>query len=151
MLQGSTQEKEQASLVLQEVLEAARIVAVMLSPIVPALARLIYLQLGYTNQQFEALTWQDASWGGEACFGHAFFRLPCLFFLLSAWLAEWSVVLAKLAIIGCFACCWVVCRHCLFIVSRFACWLLWSDLPVDFTACLAVHFVDWNSLCFLLP
>lgn len=71
MLQGSAQDKEQAGMVLQEVLEAARIVAVMLSPIVPALARLIYLQLGFTDQHFEALTWQDAHWGGEAHIGNA--------------------------------------------------------------------------------
>lgn len=65
MLQGSEEEKEEAGLVLLEVLEAARVVAVMLSPIVPALARLVYLQLGYTDQQFESLTWQDAHWGGN--------------------------------------------------------------------------------------
>lgn len=74
MVQGSAEQKEQAGMVLLEVLEAARMVAVMLSPIVPALARLIYLQLGFTDQQFEALTWQDAHWGGEACFG----LLACL-------------------------------------------------------------------------
>ena len=64
-LQGSTEEKEQASLVLLEVLEAARIVAVMLSPIAPALARLVYLQLGFNDQDFDSLTWDDAHWGGE--------------------------------------------------------------------------------------
>lgn len=61
---GSAEEKEQASMVLQEVLEAARVVAVMLCPIVPSFARLIYLQLGFTDQQFEDLTWEDAQWGG---------------------------------------------------------------------------------------
>ena len=64
MLQGNEEEKAEAGMVLLEVLEAARVVAVMLSPIVPALARLVYLQLGHTNQQFESLTWQDAQWGG---------------------------------------------------------------------------------------
>lgn len=68
---------------LQEVLEAARVVAVMLSPIVPALARLIYLQLGYNDQQFEALTWQDAHWGGDTCFCTAFL-LGLLVLLLAA-------------------------------------------------------------------
>ena len=82
MVQGSAEQKEQAGMVLLEVLEAARMVAVMLSPIVPALARLIYLQLGFTDQQFEALTWQDALWGGEACCG----------------------LLACLVVAGCFAC-----------------------------------------------
>ena len=120
MLQGSAEEKEQAGLVLQEVLEAARIVAVMLSPIVPALARLIYLQLGYSDQQFEALTWQHAHWGGETCFGAAF--LPDLLVLLfAALLAEccWRVCLLI----------WVVRRHCLCVVGPFACLFLWSDLP----------------------
>lgn len=73
-------------MVLQEVLEAARVVAVMLNPIVPALARLIYLQLGFSDQQFEALTWEDAQWGGETCLGHVtmfsvvwrLLWLPCL-------------------------------------------------------------------------
>lgn len=61
---GSTEEKEQASLVLLEVLEAARVVAVMLTPIAPALARLVYLQLGFSDQEFDTLTWADAQWGG---------------------------------------------------------------------------------------
>ena len=74
-------------MVLLEVLEAARVVAVMLTPVVPALARLIYLQLGFTDQQYEALTWEDTQWGGKACFGHcdACFLL-CLFGLLLVWL-----------------------------------------------------------------
>ena len=66
-MQGSPEEKEQASLVLLEVLEAARVVAVMLNPIAPALARLVYLQLGFSDQQFESLTWADAQWGGKLC------------------------------------------------------------------------------------
>jgi len=51
--------------VLLEVLEAARVVAVMLTPIAPALARLVYLQLGFSDQEFETLTWADAQWGGK--------------------------------------------------------------------------------------
>ena len=67
-MKGSAEAKEQASLVLLEVLEAARVVAVMLTPIAPALARLVYLQLGFSDQEFETLTWADAQWGG---------KLPC--------------------------------------------------------------------------
>ena len=69
-MQGSPEEKEQASLVLLEVLEAARVVAVMLTPIAPALARLVYLQLGFSHQQFETLTWADAEWGGNLLCNH---------------------------------------------------------------------------------
>ena len=50
---------------LLEVLEAARIVAIMLSPVAPALARLIYLQLGFSDEDFANLSWQDTQWGGE--------------------------------------------------------------------------------------
>ena len=64
-LQGSPGEKEQAGLVLLEVLEAARVVAVMLTPIAPSLARLIQLQLGYTHRDIDLVTWADAEWGGE--------------------------------------------------------------------------------------
>ena len=69
-MQGSPEEKEQASLVLLEVLEAARVVAVMLTPIAPALARLVYLQLGFTDQEFESLTWADVQWGGKLLCKH---------------------------------------------------------------------------------
>ena len=69
-MQGSPEEKEQASLVLLEVLEAARVVAVMLTPVAPALARLVYLQLGFTDQEFEALTWANAQWGGKLLCKH---------------------------------------------------------------------------------
>ena len=101
MLQGSEEEKEQAGMVLQEVLEAARVVAVMLTPVVPALARLIYLQLGFTDQQFEALTWEDAQWGGKTCFGQCdgAFCCVCLVGCCS----------------GCFAC---------FALLAVACWLM---------------------------
>ena len=64
-MQGSSEEKEEASLVLLEVLDAARVVAVMLAPITPALANLVYQQLGFTDQHFESLTWADTQWGGE--------------------------------------------------------------------------------------
>ena len=68
-MQGTDAEKEQAGLVLLEVLEAARIVAIMLSPIAPALARLVYLQLGFSDADFEALSWKDSQWGGETLRG----------------------------------------------------------------------------------
>ena len=66
MLQGSAEDKALAGLVLLEVLEATRVAAVMLIPVVPSLARLVYQQLGYADLQFEALKWEDAQWGGEA-------------------------------------------------------------------------------------
>ncbi len=69
-MQGSPEEKEQASFVLLEVLEAARVVAVMLTPVAPALARLVYLQLGFSDQGFETLTWADAQWGGKLLCKH---------------------------------------------------------------------------------
>ena len=65
-LQGSADEKEQAALELLEVLEAVRVVAVLLSPITPALSRIIYQQLGYTDADFQAVSWADTQWGGES-------------------------------------------------------------------------------------
>lgn len=76
-MQGSSEEKEQASLVLLEVLEAARIVAVMLAPITPALARLVYQQLGFSDQHFESLTWADTQWGGELAYQDSSFCKMC--------------------------------------------------------------------------
>ena len=64
-VQGSAEEKQQAALELLEVLEAVRVVAVFLSPITPALSRLIYQQLGYTDADFQAVSWADTQWGGE--------------------------------------------------------------------------------------
>lgn len=64
-MQGSADDKQQAALELLEVMEAVRIVAVLLSPITPGLARLVYQQLGYSDADFEAVSWADAQWGGE--------------------------------------------------------------------------------------
>ena len=65
-MQGSAEEKKQAALELLEVLEAVRVVAVLLSPITPALSRVIYQQLGYTDAHFQAVSWADTQWGGES-------------------------------------------------------------------------------------
>ena len=125
VLQGSAEDKEQAGLVLQEVLEAARIVAVMLSPVVPALARLIYLQLGYNDQQFETLTWQDAHWGGDTCSGIALL-LGLLVLVLAcagACACRCYRLLCLLSVVGCFA--------CLCVWSAGIAFLLLVNLPAD--------------------
>nr|GMC59286.1 methionine--tRNA ligase, chloroplastic/mitochondrial [Ipomoea batatas] len=46
------------------VLEAVRIIAVALSPVTPSLSFRIYTQLGYTEDQFCAVTWSHTAWGG---------------------------------------------------------------------------------------
>eukprot|EP01018_Ginkgo_biloba_P020290 Gb_24980 [translate_table: standard] len=46
------------------ILEAVRIIAVALSPIAPALCERIYLQLGYTQDEFLSISWGDTKWGG---------------------------------------------------------------------------------------
>ena len=48
-------------------LEAVRIVAVMLSPITPALAQRVYLQLGFSEAEAGSLRWEHAQWGGKSC------------------------------------------------------------------------------------
>ncbi|CAM6127746.1 unnamed protein product [Calypogeia fissa] len=55
---------DEAALVLTVVLEVVRIVAVGLSPVVPELCRRIYLQLGYSDEDFRALSWENTEWGG---------------------------------------------------------------------------------------
>ena len=67
---GSEEDKAAAAAVLVAVLEAVRVVAVLLSPVTPGLSSRIYQQLGFTQQQFEALTWADAEWGALQA-GHA--------------------------------------------------------------------------------
>jgi methionyl-tRNA synthetase len=42
---------------LTAVLEAVRILAVALSPVIPALCGRIYSQLGYSKADFESLSW----------------------------------------------------------------------------------------------
>ncbi|GJU90921.1 methionine--tRNA ligase, chloroplastic/mitochondrial [Tanacetum coccineum] len=46
------------------ILEAMRIIAVTLSPVTPKLCQSIYRQLGYTEEQFNAVAWSDTKWGG---------------------------------------------------------------------------------------
>ncbi|KAL6498953.1 hypothetical protein OROGR_028131 [Orobanche gracilis] len=55
---------ETASKDIVNVLEAMRIVAIAISPITPSLALRIYTQLGYSQHQFNAATWNDTRWGG---------------------------------------------------------------------------------------
>uniref|UniRef100_A0A1D1YY76 methionine--tRNA ligase n=2 Tax=Anthurium amnicola TaxID=1678845 RepID=A0A1D1YY76_9ARAE len=59
---GPSSETAKKDLVI--ILEAMRIVAVALSPIVPGLCLRIYSQLGYSKDKFEAVTWSDTRWGG---------------------------------------------------------------------------------------
>ncbi|PIN15404.1 Methionyl-tRNA synthetase [Handroanthus impetiginosus] len=55
---------ETAAKELVIVLEAIRIVAIALSPITPRLSLRIYTQLGYSEDQFNAITWRETKWGG---------------------------------------------------------------------------------------
>ncbi|CAM6034547.1 unnamed protein product [Sphagnum compactum] len=54
----------EASQDLTAVLEAVRILAVALSPVIPELCGRIYSQLGYSKADFESLSWVDTQWGG---------------------------------------------------------------------------------------
>ena len=60
---GSDEQKVEAAAVLAAVLEAVRVVAVLLSPVTPSLSSRIYQQLGFSQEQFEALSWADTDWG----------------------------------------------------------------------------------------
>ncbi|CAI9762739.1 unnamed protein product [Fraxinus pennsylvanica] len=42
-------------------------IAIALSPITPSLCLRIYTQLGYSEDQFKAVTWNDTKWGGLKC------------------------------------------------------------------------------------
>lgn len=59
---GSAFETAAKDLVI--VLEAIRIIAIMLSPITPGLSSRIYAQLGFSEDQFNGVTWNDTRWGG---------------------------------------------------------------------------------------
>lgn len=48
--------------VLMACMEATRIVAVLLSPMVPEVAGKIYHQLGFSAEEFKSLQWSDAEW-----------------------------------------------------------------------------------------
>ncbi len=62
-VQGTDEEKQAAELALVAVLEAVRIVAVLLAPVTPQLSGKIYGALGYGPEVYRALSWGDASWG----------------------------------------------------------------------------------------
>lgn len=57
---GTDEEKEAAQAVLVAVLETARIVAVLLSPLIPALSQRILTQLGLPSHE---LDWSETEWG----------------------------------------------------------------------------------------
>ncbi|XWS66017.1 hypothetical protein CRYUN_Cryun05aG0164000 [Craigia yunnanensis] len=59
---GAASEAAAKDLVI--ILEAMRIIAISLSPVTPSLCRRIYAQLGYSEDQFDRLTWSETKWGG---------------------------------------------------------------------------------------
>ncbi|GJN08700.1 hypothetical protein PR202_ga26652 [Eleusine coracana subsp. coracana] len=59
---GDSAEKAAKDLVI--ILETMRIIAIALSPITPSLSLRIYTQLGFTEDQFKGLRWEDTNWGG---------------------------------------------------------------------------------------
>lgn len=63
-MQGDEAEKEAAAAALVAVLEAVRVVAVIMCPVTPALSSRIYAGLGMTAEQYESLRWGDSEWGG---------------------------------------------------------------------------------------
>lgn len=54
---------EAASKDLVIILEAMRIIAVALSPVAPSLCWRIYSQLGFSENEYNAVTWSDTKWG----------------------------------------------------------------------------------------
>lgn len=60
---GDEEAKAAAGTALVAVLEAVRVVAVLLAPITPSLSRRIYAQLGLGNDTFDGVRWSDVSWG----------------------------------------------------------------------------------------
>lgn len=57
-------DKKLAEETLVAVLEGMRILAILLGPVTPTLARDIYQQLGYPEGTFEGQAWTDTAWGG---------------------------------------------------------------------------------------
>lgn len=55
---------ESAAKDLVVILETMRIIAVALSPVTPSLCLRIYSQLGFSEDQFKAVGWNDTEWGG---------------------------------------------------------------------------------------
>ena len=64
-MQGDEGQKQQARLLLVETLEAMRIVAILLSPVTPKVAKSMTLQLGLTEDDFYNLSLKDTEWGGK--------------------------------------------------------------------------------------
>ena len=61
---GTDEEKQAAQASLVAVVEAVRVVAVLLLPVTPSLSRRIYQQLGFSEEDWLGLTWEkDAKWG----------------------------------------------------------------------------------------
>ncbi|XP_026425003.1 methionine--tRNA ligase, chloroplastic/mitochondrial-like [Papaver somniferum] len=55
---------EAAAKDLVVILEVVRIIGVALVPVTPSLSSRIYSQLGFSNDQFEDITWSETRWGG---------------------------------------------------------------------------------------
>ena len=63
-LQVNDAQKEAAAAALVAVLEAVRIVAVIMCPVTPALSSRVYDGLGMSAEQYESLRWSSVQWGG---------------------------------------------------------------------------------------
>ena len=59
-MQGDSEQRAAAALDLLAVLEAVRVVAVLLAPITPRLSERVYQQLGL---DFQTVSWRDTEWG----------------------------------------------------------------------------------------
>ena len=59
-MQGDDAQKATAADALLAVLEAVRIVAVLLAPVTPRLSERIYQQLGL---DYQSVSWRDTAWG----------------------------------------------------------------------------------------
>lgn len=64
MFKRGESEAQAAALDLVAILEVTRILAVALSPVAPTTCQRIYLQLGYSDSDFRALSWKNTQWGG---------------------------------------------------------------------------------------
>lgn len=69
-------------------------VAVLLSPVTPALSRLVYQQLGYSDADFQSLSWADTQWGGE--FFRLMFSMFRLYVLIAVCMHSKGLLLATL-------------------------------------------------------
>ena len=67
---GDDVAKAEAAAVLVSVLEAVRIVAVLLSPVTPSLSRRIYQQLGLGDDAFAKINWEESTEWGVLKAGH---------------------------------------------------------------------------------